>query len=902
MRRRSFFVGIGAIALAVMAQQEINARPLHGGVASGGGGGGSSLLKTLTVENTSGSTAAANSHPDMFGIQIKKADLASGAYPILKTSGGTVIDATFICRSKHPVDGSTIMLGCLARFPNSIAGSGTANLEVWSGGSAPSASNRTLSEVYAANIYVEAIGHASSNDNFSGTWTADLQAANLLETIVYGDGPAGKIWKLTVPFKQSGSAHGQEICSFYLQALQDGSGNLAGFRVMPCLRQPKYNNDTPAKVWRGFSSLRLKYGAGPTTFDALANSYSAKTFSYSGSGSLLNSTGHGLVNGCAVRLTTTGTLPTGLSANTTYWVYRNDADSLYFLDGCMSGAANQGTNVITVTGAGSGIHTMTPCDYHCHFEKKFIATTEGKYVYIQGGGSVASESTLRIKHDKTYDRTTGLLPPFRSTVTAQVTNNIASNWGPQAIGPLTDYIGGTGERDDIGLISGIHSKHYYTQAAVDERVSRIVGLAQGHYAIDITDSNLSALNFSQGSYTGFSSSLYGSVGWGPAGANATGFTGPTGGAKLTAPIFRGPDPSHEASYCYYPWLAFGEPQYYEMVLDLANFYHSEVQNFVVSGTTHYSIGPAGKDSIRTGAWVYRSYVQAAAIVADTSPDGKNWRDYLRDHAAAQSTYMVAYLATLSSWAQTNGHWHPQSNVNGRGIWQIGYLWWATCFHAKALGDANALTMATHLSKWPPFVRTLTGNLWCLMTYYEVSSKTNNANGAPLIDTDNGWGPWANVTNLSWVASTDVFTWNTPNWTPANGDKVMFWALNKPGTNFAFNTQYYAVNVSGNTFKLSATQGGAAIDVTADGQLTGFGGQACYDQFAITVIPANPPSTGGIQGYIYDAGYAANIDGCVKYSMALGITTTGLSDCSTELDSRLSGVTWASPKYCMQTSF
>lgn len=905
MRRRVVLAGIGALALAIATQQEINARPTHGGAANGGGGGGgSSLLATLVLENTSGGATATESHPPTKGLGFKKGDLPSGAYPICKTAGGATIPATFWCQSKWS-DGSTKMLGCLPRFPNAVSGSSTANVEVWSGGTAPSAGSRTLAEVYAASIKVVAVGHATNNDNLSGTWTADLQAANLIETIVFGDGPTAKIWRLTVPFKQAGSAHGQLITSFYLMALTDGSGNLAGFRVLPRVRQPYYNVDSPAKVWRGFSSLTLQYGAGPTTFDPIANSYSAKPFTWSGASNILNSTAHGLDNGCCVRLTTTGTLPPGLSLNTSYWVYTQGNNALQFLDGCMSGGANQGTNIIVVTGAGTGTHTMTPYNYVCHFGKATIATTQGKFVYIQGGGSVATEPTLRWKEDKTYDHTTRLLPPFRTSVNGQVTNNTAFNWAPQGLGGLVDYIGTVGERDDIGLISGFQSKHWFTQAAVDERVVRIIGLAMGHYSCDMRDSSLNPLNMAQGAYSGFTSSLAATVYWSPANDTGAGFTVPSGGSKLTAAIFRGPDLSHQTQHVYYAYKFTGEPQYYDDLLDCGNMFLAladpSSKNFTV-GSTYYGVGPAGKDSTRTGAWCYREMVMCATLVAETAPDGRAWATYARDQAAIQSSYLVAYLATLSAWAQANGFWHPQSNVNGRSIWQISYFWWVACFHAAAMEDANALTIAAHLSKWPPFVKALTGNLWCMMTYYEVSSKNNNTYGVPLVDADAYWGPWANVSNLSWSTTGDLFTWNTPNWTPANGDKVMFWANARPGSNFAYNTQFYAVQTSGNTFKLAATPGGAPIVVQATSDLFAFGGQLCYPQFAVTTIPASPPSTGGINGFIYDAGYAANADGCMKYCQALGITTTGLSAASTEMDSRLSGVTWASPKYAMQGSF
>ena len=158
--RRKILAGIAVLALAVCDQQEANAILFSGSAAAAPG---SSLLKTVTVENTSGSASPTNTHPDTFGIQVKKGDLPSGAYPILKTAGGTVIDGTYWCQSKWS-DGSTKMLGCLARFPDAISGSSTADLKVYSGGSAPSASNRTLSEVYAATLLVAFFCTVSRND------------------------------------------------------------------------------------------------------------------------------------------------------------------------------------------------------------------------------------------------------------------------------------------------------------------------------------------------------------------------------------------------------------------------------------------------------------------------------------------------------------------------------------------------------------------------------------------------------------------------------------------------------------------------------------------------------------------------------------------------------------------
>ncbi|MDO8931442.1 MAG: hypothetical protein Q7U97_03530 [Rhodocyclaceae bacterium] len=63
-------------------------------------------------------------------------------------------------------------------------------------------------------------------------------------------------------------------------------------------------------------------------------------------------TAHGLMAGQQVQMTTTGALPTGLAANTTYFVVPIDADH-FSLAATQSGAA------INTTGAQAGVHTMT---------------------------------------------------------------------------------------------------------------------------------------------------------------------------------------------------------------------------------------------------------------------------------------------------------------------------------------------------------------------------------------------------------------------------------------------------------------------------------------------------------------------------------------------------------------
>jgi hypothetical protein len=71
---------------------------------------------------------------------------------------------------------------------------------------------------------------------------------------------------------------------------------------------------------------------------------------------IITSAAHGLYTGMVFRLTTTGALPTGVSAGTDYWVIRLTADT--FALATTLANAQAGTK-LNFTAAGSGNHTLT---------------------------------------------------------------------------------------------------------------------------------------------------------------------------------------------------------------------------------------------------------------------------------------------------------------------------------------------------------------------------------------------------------------------------------------------------------------------------------------------------------------------------------------------------------------
>lgn len=87
------------------------------------------------------------------------------------------------------------------------------------------------------------------------------------------------------------------------------------------------------------------------------NKYATATVTISNaSPGVITWTGHGLSSGDRIQLTTTGSLPTGLTASTTYWITVIDANSFKV----SSSFANlQAGTFINTSSAGSGTHTAT---------------------------------------------------------------------------------------------------------------------------------------------------------------------------------------------------------------------------------------------------------------------------------------------------------------------------------------------------------------------------------------------------------------------------------------------------------------------------------------------------------------------------------------------------------------
>lgn len=917
-------------------------------VLSTSSGANPGVLTTITLINSGGSTQAAGKVTQVMGCPFKQGDIPSGQWPKFQTTiGATSVKCTILNNlATYWPDGSLKYVPVVLMLPSSIASSGTLSIDVLAGGSLPSASARGTSDF--SNGITPQI-QATGLDNLSGVWTADLTqgiSANI-KIVTYGNGDCGWFGKVRTNFRQSGADHGQLVCDFYLASLANNDGSLKGMRALGKVKLPYYNGTSPNKNWMSFSTFAFYSDNGVTVVrDCMATNFGAaraKTFTAAGGVAITSTHGYATTNGgdygYALRLTTTGTLPSGFSSSTTYFSNIVNSTTMQFC----SNSQNPSGHTVSSGSAGTGTHTWTPYPYLCYFGALFTASPTGTQDWMQGAGSDAADSTLRYQINKRYWVSTKMLPPY--DITTNPTSNSSYTYWPNCSGPVTRFLEQSGERDDLGVMPAWYARHFLTQAAVDEQIVRITSLVGGHFSVGVESSaTLSfpcANNGSNGAglaYSGMPTPLP-TFRWLPSVTSVfgAGNSDTTNASVLIAGFFE-QDTTHMPMFNYYPYLFTGDPWHLDMLLEHA---HSGlIARLGTTGTanissTNFQTGTAGSGvrnitfgastiygaligcytaSQRADSWAICLMGAAAGIIPASMPGNTSYSTYFPDIIKATGQAQVAIINTLNSggatYAYNNGLWSTPYQVN----WPIIDQWMGQgAYGAGGQSLAYALTQDSNLGTalqnscaWIDHVVSAFGG-WHVGCE-ETLVKTANAEGSPLATSDATIG--FHGPNINWSSGTNLFTNfgvgnnNSTNYVATNNDRIIFMDpvtgdLPAPTpAGFSKYTAYYVVNASGsspgagNTFKLSATQGGSPITLTDT-----YSGAGVY-----YVWWSAAPSTGSINA-MATSGYNTIICGGQSYAYALGkgpLLTT-LND----LVSRNTafGISYTSdPKWNMITTF
>lgn len=765
---------------------------------------GSASITTLVLENESASTQAANFITKSFGLPLQQGVVEAGTAPQFELEGGTACPASIGGVATWP-DGSMKFCTVMLRIPASIAGSGTLNVLVKTGGTMPSAGARITSNLTPADLKMEVTGVSG----LTGTWAGELNDAITVgaDITVVMDGAAGKIWRIGGDYKQSGSAHGQIYATHYVAALTNSSNGLFGLRYLHRCAQPWGDVASPAVATRVVTAV-LKTGA--TTIRTMQ--------------------GH-------------------------------------------NGSETVGANI--------------SMDQYTSF---FSCGAEGRWDYVQGGGSSSTDCTVRVRYDPAYIVKTRLMPPYNTALAA--TSNSSVSYVPYCRGHMLRYTPNSGERDDIGLFPSWVAKAVIKQTAVDERAVRVNALAAGGWRIVVrqqASKNVIACADIQASYTGMGTMRASWRHW-PA-AYMTGLQNPGSWASLWAEEFCS---HHRASPFYYAYMITGEAQYADMMAEMATVTMLNMEpntqgwsttlpitnpvtggfgerGSLIAGTTYKGAGLLFRqDSYRIPAWGSRDIAHAAALLPDAGTLYAGTKDYCRDVLTSCWNAAAAYNNAMSSSWRAAGLW----SLNARlavdeayeGPWALGYLINSVAHQSQIVPETGAATFRAHLAKLPIQIYAGGYDVACLASY-----RLCQWNETARIDTVDEVVCQPRDTTLTPNTGNNTFSISGPNsgWTPANGDVFMFsttMSAAKPFAAAVNDRRLYAVEVDtgAKTFKLALTRGGSAITVTS-GTAIGL--------FAMRVQSFSPRWS--YEGYTGADAYVANWYGVLRHLEACGESVTSV---------------------------
>jgi hypothetical protein len=199
-----------------------------------------------------------------------------------------------------------------------------------------------------------------------------------------------------------------------LSTLGSGSGYAWASALSSALTSKNVLIGNPSNVATATSTTLLG--------DVLATSNSATFTVTIASPGVVSLTGHGLLTGDSVYLTTTGALPTGLAVSTTYWVIKIDADSFKLATTFANAVAG---TAINTSGTQSGTHTCV--------SGGLITWKQGTRGVIDGGDATAgyineeiisfvgSGSAVSLSNNVTANITSITLTPGDWDITGAVT-------------------------------------------------------------------------------------------------------------------------------------------------------------------------------------------------------------------------------------------------------------------------------------------------------------------------------------------------------------------------------------------------------------------------------------------------------------------------------------------------
>lgn len=466
----------------------------------------------------------------------------------------------------------------------------------------------------------------------------------------------------------------------------------------------------------------------------------------------------------------------------------------------------------------------------CHYASIFTCGTDARWDFVQGGGSDSADCTVRVLLDMAYLKATHLIPPW--DLDAPTFASTSANYIPMGTGAMNGATGSTGERFDIGIMTEWQVRQIRSQTVVNERVNRVNGLAVGGWRY-----NMRKRATRKCVPTTDPRSTYAGLGtiettWRQnhfQSGQVTGFVNPS---PNNSPVWI-EDGSHRAAATYFPYLATGEPQFADLLAEVAFYNISSVEQGTATIPTNWPqsggagslrntrIGAGGAvrkgaglffnhwGGARTSAWASRDNAYAASILPDVSPDGDESRLYLRD------CQEESYLAILEYSQRMDASWAALGIIAreiGSSPWMEDYLRLSLCIQADVLPGATINAVRDWMAQYYTSLYAENPEMGNHLAY-----RVHWVDGANLTSAPRG-RLFLSGFSMSFSAATNRATITGGNYLPTNGDRFSYpgeGSVTKPIPGDPDKKIYYAVNCSGRTFQIANTLGGSPLTIPVD---------------------------------------------------------------------------------------
>ncbi len=706
IRRRTLIGGAvagGAIAATYNADAWImglggtNPAPPPGGLA------------TVAVSNFGGSSMPIGT-PVRFAHVFGDTNVTSGRTLSILDGANNPVPFT-LARQSTGVGGGLICVDILAKTARSIAASGSDTFTI---SSAAGPVNNTLpAGKTIPNIVTDITTNFSnikarlSNLTFSGVtqgsggWQADSNSGfaggTTVSTTGYyrcvATGPAAADFVVYYPMKDlvGGAQHPTLWAAFYITAFLNtstGAVTHLGWRVW--VNQGLDN--AASKSYRMQISILLNstiaFGWGGTIGDG-------RTFNFASSAVAANAVsfpGNKFAPGQLVRFTTTGTLPTGLTTGTDFYVCpttTSGASTVYVYDATTfannslygntrpAGVYPPPIGFLALTNSGSGTHTIQGYTEVGQYSMNCLADVDGLWSWhTDNSGTLATAPTLWAAQDKAFYRTTRKIFPIDIGQSLAVSSDpTPSMWSPMVLAGISGAPNAGGAHAEYGApMNEFACRHLnYTSdrgfAQTLRAATFVHGIWSAFYIFDHSNYRIPALNNipQHGPYAGLNQipncDMFSANGVPPL---------PSGGGIITTN-----QTSHWWTFSYGCYITEGGQDILDLIIAQANGmiqhsfkdagYASLSRNQATSAGTYWTVLQHAGGEPRQNAWQFSQLADGWTVapsqgIEASYPEKQYFSDMLDDSAD-----FVAFCRSASGFGANYaalGGWHTESTNNG----------------------------------------------------------------------------------------------------------------------------------------------------------------------------------------------------------------------------------------------